>query len=61
MHKIREDSPAHKDGKLRKGTHVLAINNKTVKGLTHKQIVAILKVGVFHQNSPFTYDNLICL
>lgn len=46
VHKIRGDSSAYRDGRLRKGDVVLAINGKSVQGLTHKQLVALLKEPV---------------
>ncbi|KAK5639481.1 hypothetical protein RI129_011973 [Pyrocoelia pectoralis] len=43
VHKIRDDSSAHRDGRLQKGDVVLWINGKSVDGLTHRQLVALLK------------------
>ncbi|KAF2883587.1 hypothetical protein ILUMI_22582 [Ignelater luminosus] len=43
VHKIREDSSAHRDGRLQKGDKVVSINGKNVDGLTHKELVALLK------------------
>ncbi|XP_031336569.1 uncharacterized protein LOC116165937 isoform X2 [Photinus pyralis] len=43
VHKIRGDSSAHRDGRLQKGDLVLSINGKTVEGLTHRQLVSLLK------------------
>ncbi|KAF5274612.1 hypothetical protein FQA39_LY07224 [Lamprigera yunnana] len=46
VHKIRDDSSAHRDGRLRKGDVILSINGKSVNGLTHKQLVLLLKEPV---------------
>lgn len=43
VHKVFTGSCAHKDGRLKKGDRVLAINGKRMMGLTHKDSVDILK------------------
>ncbi|XP_017779557.1 PREDICTED: uncharacterized protein LOC108564876 isoform X2 [Nicrophorus vespilloides] len=46
VHKVRQGSPAHRDGRLSKGVRILSINGKTMKGLTHAESIAILKENV---------------
>lgn len=38
-------SPADKDGRIRKGDRILSINGKSMKGITHRESLAILKVN----------------
>ncbi|GJQ69967.1 hypothetical protein Trydic_g13348 [Trypoxylus dichotomus] len=46
IYKIREGSPAFRDGRLQKGDKILAINHKYMKGVTHAQSHRILKENV---------------
>lgn len=44
VYKVLTGSPADKDGRIRKGDRILSINGKSMKGLTHRESLAILKV-----------------
>lgn len=44
VHRILANSPAYKDGRLRKGDRILAINGLSMRGLTHRESVTVLKV-----------------
>lgn len=50
VHKVFTGSCAYKDGRLKKGDRVLAINGKRMMGLTHKDSVDILKVTYYLNN-----------
>lgn len=41
------NSPAYKDGRLRKGDRILSINGLSMRGLTHRESVAVLKVYIY--------------
>ncbi|GAB0089490.1 hypothetical protein DMENIID0001_040370 [Sergentomyia squamirostris] len=43
VHKILSNSPADKDGRLKKGDRILAINGLSMRGLTHRESVTVLK------------------
>uniref|UniRef100_A0A1L8DWA2 Putative pdz domain-containing protein n=2 Tax=Nyssomyia neivai TaxID=330878 RepID=A0A1L8DWA2_9DIPT len=43
VHKILANSPADKDGRLKKGDRILAINGLSMRGLTHRESVTVLK------------------
>ncbi|KAI5693063.1 hypothetical protein M8J75_007115 [Diaphorina citri] len=43
VHKVICGTPADRDGRLQKGDRILSINGKSMKGLTHKESLAILK------------------
>uniref|UniRef100_A0A8D9DQK3 Pro-interleukin-16 n=1 Tax=Cacopsylla melanoneura TaxID=428564 RepID=A0A8D9DQK3_9HEMI len=43
VHKVISGTPADRDGRLQKGDRILSINGKSMKGLTHKESLAILK------------------
>lgn len=43
IHRILRNSPADKDGRLKKGDRILAINGLSMKGLTHGESVTVLK------------------
>lgn len=45
VHKILTTSPAEKDGRLKKGDRILAINGLSMRGLTHRESVTVLKVS----------------
>lgn len=44
VYKVLTGSPADKDGRVRKGDRILSINGKSMKGITHRESLAILKV-----------------
>lgn len=46
VYKVLSGSPADKDGRIRKGDRILSINGKSMKGITHRESLAILKVNV---------------
>ncbi|XP_060852961.1 putative Polycomb group protein ASXL3 [Rhopalosiphum padi] len=43
VYKVLTGSPADKDGRIRKGDRILSINGKSMKGITHRESLAILK------------------
>lgn len=43
VHRVLANSPAHKDGRLQKGDRILAINGLSMRGLTHRESVTVLK------------------
>ncbi|XP_076354548.1 uncharacterized protein LOC143249111 isoform X2 [Tachypleus tridentatus] len=43
VHKIVAGSLADRNGQIRKGDRILALNGRNVKGLTHKEVLDILK------------------
>ncbi|ETN63101.1 PDZ domain-containing protein BBG-LP10 [Anopheles darlingi] len=43
IHKILTNSPAEKDGRLRKGDRILSINGLSMRGLTHRESLSVLK------------------
>ncbi|KAG4066433.1 hypothetical protein HA402_007069 [Bradysia odoriphaga] len=43
IHRILSNSPAYKDGRLRKGDRILSINGLSMRGLTHRESVTVLK------------------
>lgn len=45
IHRILKNSPADKDGQLLRGDRILAINNESMKNLTHGESVTVLKVN----------------
>lgn len=50
IHRILANSPAYKDGRLRKGDRILSINGLSMRGLTHRESVTVLKVNYFELN-----------
>ena len=44
VHKIIPGSLADRDGRIQKGDRVLSINGRTLRGVTHREALAILKV-----------------
>lgn len=46
VHKVLTASPADKDGRLKKGDRILAINGLSMRGLTHRESVTVLKVSL---------------
>lgn len=46
VHKVLTASPAEKDGRLKKGDRILAINGLSMRGLTHRESVTVLKVSL---------------
>lgn len=44
VHKVLSGSPAERDGRLQKGDRILSINGRNMKGVTHRESLAILKV-----------------
>ena len=47
MHKVLAGSPADRDGRIQKGDRIISINGRSMKGLTHKDSLNILKVGIY--------------
>ena len=45
MHKVIPGSLADRDGRIQRGDRVLSINGKNLRGVTHREALAILKVG----------------
>ncbi|KFB47620.1 AGAP011384-PA-like protein [Anopheles sinensis] len=43
IHKILTNSPADRDGRLRKGDRILSINGLSMRGLTHRESLSVLK------------------
>ncbi|XP_063695948.1 uncharacterized protein LOC134827293 [Culicoides brevitarsis] len=43
IHKILTNSPADKDGRLKKGDRLLSINGLSMRGLTHRESLSVLK------------------
>lgn len=44
IHKILSNTPAVKDGRLKKGDRILAVNGMSMRGLTHRESICVLKV-----------------
>lgn len=45
IHKILSNTPAAKDGRLKKGDRILAVNGMSMRGLTHRESITVLKVS----------------
>lgn len=59
IHKILGNSPAAKDGRLKKGDRILAINGLSMRGLTHRESITVLKVRTFiDPNSERNFNNI---
>ncbi|XP_037933227.1 serine-rich adhesin for platelets isoform X2 [Teleopsis dalmanni] len=43
IHKILTNTPAAKDGRLKKGDRILAVNGMSMRGLTHRESITVLK------------------
>lgn len=43
IYRVLSNSPAYKDGRLRKGDRILSVNGLSMRGLTHRESVAVLK------------------
>ncbi|XP_065359611.1 microtubule-associated protein futsch isoform X2 [Calliphora vicina] len=43
IHKILANTPAAKDGRLKKGDRILAVNGMSMRGLTHRESITVLK------------------
>ncbi|XP_037825484.1 pro-interleukin-16-like isoform X1 [Lucilia sericata] len=43
IHKILANTPAAKDGRLKKGDRILAVNGLSMRGLTHRESITVLK------------------
>ncbi|XP_067612937.1 serine-rich adhesin for platelets isoform X2 [Eurosta solidaginis] len=43
IHKILNNTPAAKDGRLKKGDRILAVNGMSMRGLTHRESITVLK------------------
>ncbi|XP_055387141.1 serine-rich adhesin for platelets [Condylostylus longicornis] len=43
IHKILANTPAAKDARLKKGDRILAVNGMTMRGLTHRESISVLK------------------
>ncbi|EDV94271.1 GH16288 [Drosophila grimshawi] len=43
IHKILVNTPAAKDGRLKKGDRILAVNGMSMRGLTHRESISVLK------------------
>lgn len=46
IHRILANSPADKDGRLKKGDRLLSINGLSMRGLTHRESLSVLKVKI---------------
>lgn len=44
VHKVLAGSPADRDGRIQKGDRILSINGRSMKGVSHRESLAILKV-----------------
>jgi C-terminal processing protease CtpA/Prc len=59
VHKVLGGSPAERDGRMQKGDRILSINGRSMKGLTHREALLILKVckitGVIDINVIITF------
>jgi C-terminal processing protease CtpA/Prc len=44
VHKVLAGSPADRDGRIQKGDRILSINGRSMKGVTHRESLNILKV-----------------
>lgn len=44
IHRILTNSPAEKDGRLKRGDRLLSINGLSMRGLTHRESLSVLKV-----------------
>lgn len=42
------NSPADKDGRLKRGDRLLSINGLSMRGLTHRESLSVLKVRIFN-------------
>lgn len=43
VHKVLAGSPADRDGRIQKGDRILSINGRSMKGVSHRESLAILK------------------
>ncbi|XP_033157827.1 uncharacterized protein LOC117139547 isoform X2 [Drosophila mauritiana] len=43
IHKILSNTPAAKDGRVKKGDRILAVNGMSMRGLTHRESISVLK------------------
>lgn len=43
IYRVLSNSPAYKDGRLRKGDRILSVNGLSMRGLTHRESVTVLK------------------
>lgn len=46
VHKVLAGSPADRDGRIQKGDRILSINGRSMKGVSHRESLAILKVVI---------------
>lgn len=51
IHRILANSPADKDGRLKKGDRLLSINGLSMRGLTHRESLSVLKVKMREKNN----------
>ena len=42
------NSPADKDGRLKRGDRLLSINGLSMRGLTHRESLSVLKVRILN-------------
>lgn len=56
IHKILSNTPAAKDGRLKKGDRILAVNGMSMRGLTHRESISVLKVGMHIHIYSYLYN-----
>ncbi len=54
-------SLADRDGRIQKGDRVLSINGRSTKGVSHREALSILKVGVLKifKNTSLNYKGFV--
>lgn len=51
-------SPADRDGRIQKGDRILSINGRSMKGVSHRESLTILKVLNIHITNPHLVNSL---